>query len=348
VGAATRQLAWASRATARHVHVWREKACVIPDHPIRRDALNSLVRKRGHIDGAALFSIIPRQRSETLIRLLVAYQVMFDFLDSVNERSAHASLANGVQLHLALVDALNPDGPQVDYFAHHPWRDDGGYLAALVDVCRRACALLPGFQCVRGLLLREALGFKVLALNHIPAAFERDTALRGWGVGAQSESRAATWFELAAGGSSSLAIHTLLALATETTPLSVDLDGIRRRYVEVIAVMATMLDSYVDQLEDVANGDHSYVAHYPTSQTRVARIQRLIQRSFREALALPDGERHAVIVACMVALYLSKDSARAGELRESSERLAAAGGSLTELLLPILRVWRIAYSQRSC
>ena len=27
-----------------------------------------------------------------------------------------------------------------------------------------------------------------------------------------------------------------------------------------------MLDSYVDQAEDAANGDHSYIAHYPTPE----------------------------------------------------------------------------------
>lgn len=330
------------------MRAWHERASAIPDPPIRRDALASLVSKRGHIDGAALFTIIPQRRSEILVRLLVAYQVIVDFLDCVNERSPYASLANGVQLHLALVDALNPGGPRADYFAYHPWCDDGGYLATLVDVCRRACVLLPGYEQVRDLLLSQALDFRVLALNHIPSGEERQRALREWGADASDALRRVTWFELSAGGSSSLAIHTLLALATEPLSAAVDFAGIHHRYVEVIAVMGTMLDSYVDQLEDRASGNHSYVAYYPSAEARVARIQSLIRRSLSEALALPDGERHAVIVACMIAMYLSKDSARAVELRESSARLGAAGGSLTGLLLPILRMWRIAYSQRSC
>jgi tetraprenyl-beta-curcumene synthase len=342
--AAARQLAWGSRVTAKQVRAWRARARAIPDTPIRRDALDSLAHKRGHIEGAALFSIIPHARSKDLVRLLVAYQILFDFLDGVNERSASA--INGVQMHLALVDALDPGSPRADYLAHHPWRNDGGYLATLVEVCRAMCRRLPGYPWVRELVLGEAHALNVLALNHIPNSAAREAALRGWCRGVACGARDITWYELAAGGSSSLAIHTLLALASDPGCARMDLSDVRRRYARVISVMGTMLDSYADQIEDAGNGDHSYVAYYPTPRVRLARLQTLIRRSLEEALLLPDGERHALIVACMVAMYLSKDSSRSHRLHSSSASLAAAGGSLTGLLVPALRMWRIAYAQR--
>jgi hypothetical protein len=46
-------------------------------------------------------------------------------------------------------------------------------------------------------------------------------------------------------------------------------------------------------------------------------------------------------------MYLSKDSARTEALRASTASFIAAGGALTGVLLPILRLWRIAYAQRS-
>lgn len=316
----------------------------IPDRPMRRDALDSLARKRSHIDGAALFTIIPCRRSAALLQVLIAYQIMFDFLDSVNERSCSHGPANGVQLHLALIDALDPGAPLADYFAFSPWRDDGGYLLALVQACRRSCALLPGYSQVRELLLGEALGFEVLALNHIASASERDGALRSWAAGRPAS--ALRWYEQTAGGSSTLAVHALLALAAEPGRAAADMLSARWRYAEVISVMGTMLDSYVDQIEDRQSGDHSYVAHYPTTMLAVTRLRSLIERSLQASLGLVEGERHAVIVACMVAMYLSKDSASSPELRLSSVALASAGGSLTGLLLPMLRVWRAVYAQR--
>jgi hypothetical protein len=49
----------------------------------------------------------------------------------------------------------------------------------------------------------------------------------------------------------------------------------------------------------------------------------------------------------MIALYLSKDSARVSAMRDDTGAMAASGGSLTRLLLPILRLWRTAYAVRS-
>jgi hypothetical protein len=34
-------------------------------------------------------------------------------------------------------------------------------------------------------------------------------------------------------------------------------------------------------------------------------------------------------------------------MRAGTARLARAGGTLTRLLVPVLRLWRIAYAQRS-
>ena len=108
-----------------------------------------------------------------------------------------------------------------------------------------------------------------------------------------------------------------------------------------------MLDSYVDQAEDERNGDHRYVGHYQDRKVAGERLRDLVARSTVEARRLRDGHRHGVIAACMIAMYLSKDSARTPEMRASTAGLVRAGGSLTRLLLPVLRIWRIAFDQQA-
>jgi len=87
-----------SRATREVAH-WRALASRIPDDTFRHDALDSLNRKRPHIYGCALFSTLPSTRSPDLLRLLVAYDILGDFLDIASERGAHEGLRNGMQLH---------------------------------------------------------------------------------------------------------------------------------------------------------------------------------------------------------------------------------------------------------
>jgi tetraprenyl-beta-curcumene synthase len=319
----------------------------IPDAPIREDALSSIERKRGHTDGAALFWILPRRRDLNLLRLLVAYEIIWDFLDSANEHGARAGTTNGRQLHLALIEALDPAAPMSDYYRYHPWREDGGYLRALVEACRRGCSALPSYGRVRPLVVREARRAQVLALNHDTDLGGRDAALRAW-VGSEfSDERRFSWFELSGAASASLTVHAFLALAAERACTEVEVTRTCAVYFPWVSAATTMLDSYVDQVEDALTGDHCYIAHYESDTLACERVRELVTRSALEARRLRNGHRHAVIAACMVAMYLSKDSARTPDMRAGTASIARAGGSLTRLLLPILRLWRIAFAQGS-
>jgi tetraprenyl-beta-curcumene synthase len=347
LAAATRELLWGLPAVSREIDCWRARAEAIPDRPLREDALDALARKRTHLYGAALFWILPQRRNVRLLRLLVAYEIALEFLDNTNERAAHAGQANGRQLHLALVEALNPDAPISDYYRLHPWRDDGGYLRALVESCREHCTCLPSYARVRVRVIREAKRAQVLALNHDPDPGNRETALRQWAAREFPDGEEASWFELSGAATASLTVHVLLALAAEEAFEERDLDSAHAVYFPWCSLATTMLDSYVDQFDDAANDDHSYIAHYAGRELAVRRLCEIVDRTAVQARGLRNGHRHAVIVACMVAMYLSRDSAYTPELRASTRTLVDAGGSLTKLLLPILRTWRIAYGLRS-
>lgn len=345
--AATRELIWGLPTVAREERRWKALACAIPDGPIRADALSALRDKRGQTDGAALFSILPRDRSPNLLRLLVAYQIIWDFLDSASERGAHVGVANGRQLHLALIDALDPARPISDYYRHHPWHEDGGYLKTLVSACRECCARLPSYERVRPLVLEEAHRAQVLALNHEPDPARRDSLLEAWASSEFPQGHEASWFELSGAASAGLTIFALLALASEPICSESELTRTRRAYFPWTSTLAAMLDSYVDQTEDAANGDHSYIAHYLTPDLASQHVCQMVQRCLHEARALENSEKHILIVTSMAAMYLSKDSASTPAMRKMTKRIVNAGGSLLRALLPILRLWRIAYSQRS-
>ncbi len=342
-----RELLWGLRAVSRELEPWRRRARAIPDAPIRMDALSSLAHKRTHADGAALFWILPRRREPHLLRLLVDYQIVWDFLDELSERGAQAGAANGCSLYTALIDALNVDGAVGDHYRSHPWRDDGGYLGALVDACRVGCARLPAYEGVRPMLRRETARALVLGVNHELDPKGRDAALRGWAKQQYASRMQASWFELTSAASASLTVHAILALAAESPCERGEVEGAYAAYFPWISALGTMLDSYVDRVEDAARGNHSYIAHYPTGEAGLRRVGDLVGRSTREARGLHNGYRHVVIVACMVAMYLSKDSARAPAMQGSTRGLLREGGSLAVLLLPVLRMWRIAYEQRS-
>ncbi len=343
--AVVRELCWGLRAVSGEVALWHSRASAIPDHTIREDALSSLEGKRGNTDGAALFWILPNTRHPDLLRLLVTYEIMCDFLDSVSERGAGAGLANGRQLHLAFTEALDPSTPISDYYLYHPWHDDGGYLRLLVELCRTACTLLPSYVAIRPVLLRAATLAQVQGLNHELDEHLRDVTLREWVAREFADHLGLAWYELSGAASTWISVLALLALASE--PDRQPHEGVEMYAAYFwVCLAATVLDSYVDEEEDTAHGDHSYFRHYPTKEEGVRRAHEIVRRAMHETQVLRHGHRHTVIVACMVALYLSKDSALTPDMIATSQMLLRSGGSLAALLGPVLRAWRVAYSLR--
>jgi tetraprenyl-beta-curcumene synthase len=318
----------------------------MPDSMLRNDALDTLGKSRANADGAALFSAVARRRDPRLLRLLVAYELMADFLDSVSERGACAGVTNGRQLHLAMVDALDPNQAVRDHYRHNPWRENGGYLQLLIAACRERFASLPAHACVQAQAIHAAELAEVQGCNHEPDPARREIMLRHWAERKFPQDMGLSWFELTGAASAWLSVLALLTLAAEVT---VDKhDGIETTGSYLwISLAGTMLDSIGDMDEDLAQGAHSYIAHYPSEEIAAVRIAELIRRASAGARALPRGDRHAVIVACMVAMYLSKDSARAPHMRARSASLARAGGPLARALVPVLRIWRVAYGQQS-
>lgn len=357
-----RELFWGLRGVSHEVRHWRKQAAAIADEELRADALAALERKRGSIEGAALFWTVPDRRNGDLLKVLVAYEVLADFLDCVSERGAERGIQNGCQLHLALVEALEPNGEISDYYRYHSSSNDGGYACALVSTCRSGCERLPSYESLKPYLMRATGHSGVLGFNHEPDPTRCEQALKHWADDQIAADQASggwagpenkRWYERSAGSSAWVTVLAMLALAAEPRRAvggHVSDDEVARTYEayeQWIAPVGTMLDSFADIAEDRASGQHSYVAHYPSMDVAVERIGELVRQSRREVRALSAGTRHAVVLSSMIAFFLSKDSVRAPELRGSVRDLRRAGGPMVELLLPVLRVWRTAYGQRS-
>lgn len=349
------QLGGGLRRVGTEVAHWRRQARLIPDPVLRGDALASLREKRSYVNGAALFaSVSVGARAADVQRLLATFQIMANYLDTVSERAAASGGATDGGLTRAFVDAVDPgEPPRRGYYAGLERSDDGGYLAALVSACRDGCQALPRHAAARTLLVREAERARALEITHDPDTRRRDDRLRAFAESEYPGDDDLAWFEHAAGAASAMTVIVLLALAArplgpDATPAAVTRDlAVAAAAYRSTAALSTILDSYVDRAEDLASGDWSMVGYYPSAAGRQERISAVIERSMAGVRGLDDGARHAVIVGSMIAMFLSRDSARDPELRRCSQDLARAGGRLTQTLVPVLRTWRTVYRLRA-
>jgi tetraprenyl-beta-curcumene synthase len=332
-GAAVRELGWGLRLVRRELAGWHRQAERIADPVLREHAIGSLTRKRTLVDGAAFYWILPERRDAGLLRLLVAFQVLADLLDELSERGAGGS--GSADLMAAFAEAVDLEAPVAD--------DRDEYMMALIEACRAGCGTLPGYARIRPLLAPHARQAGALALHHIADPVVRAQALQRFSAEEFSVAGDATWFEQTAGGASALTIIVLLALAADPRTTDRDLEAAVAVYSPWVAALSMMLDSYVDQHDDHASGHVSFVSYYGDPDAAVRGVAVLLDRSLRGASALRDSERHVLIISAMTAMFLSRDSARRGELAAGTRLVAGAGGSLTRLLLPVLGAWRRAY-----
>src|SRR5262249_3118522 len=129
------------------------------------------------------------------------------------EQDSLDPVRNGQRLHQALAAALDPAGPRIDYYAHHPHRDDGGDLQSIVETSRAALRALPDYAPVAEFAQRAAgrmAAYQSLNLNESSGAH---AALARW---AQAQTPAGVdlrWWETAASAGSSLSVFVLIAAA---------------------------------------------------------------------------------------------------------------------------------------
>ncbi len=324
------------------LRAWKRLAAAIPDPALRAQALATLDSERLSAAGAALFATTaPERRDPELVRALVAYQVICDYLDTLAEQPSADAIRNGAQLHRALADAVH-DGPVADHYRLHATRDDGGYLAALVAACREGCATLPAHVPVRAAAVREAGRNEVQGINHAPAGV-REPALRAWADAARTDAATgdASWFELAAASSSSLAVLALIAAAADPATTERTAEQVRRAYFPWIEALSTLLDSLADHAADLRTGELNFVSQYPTQAAAIARLRDVTARAIAGARSLPRGERHVVLVVGMVAMHLSEAGAWLPWSQPATRAVLRATGSVAmPLLLLLLRAWR--------
>lgn len=331
------------RLVSAEVARWRNLASAIADPAARRLALSDLDAKRSYLNGAAFFNNLVPYRSAELVRLLVAFQVLANYLDTVSERDAQLTGRRPRPWASMLHDAVDLDRTPRSYL-YGAVGPEGHYLRQLVRECRGACARLPAYRLARPLVSSEVRLAATLDLEHDPCPTRRDRSLHRFVHAELGTTSGLTWWEAAAGTSSALTVLVVLALAADQGMCVTELQRAVDAY-RFVAALSALLDNYVDQAADRAHGSNNHILNHGGGTTGAVRLTTLIDRTLGEVSGLRNGSRHVLLTTMMLTMFLSADEARESTLRNDTRMLIRAGGATTRLLLPALRVWRVAHRQ---
>jgi tetraprenyl-beta-curcumene synthase len=304
----------------REIDRWADVAAAIPDPALRGQATAALAADASNAEAAAAFAAFaPRRLRSATIELLVAWQVLIDYIDALGERADVDPLAHGLELGIALTATITgqPSPPNLETLA-----DDGGYLATLVATCHDRLHLFPSAASVQQPAAAAATRCAhALAHTHAAAQTGTTTQLRNW-ASRQTPMHAYEWWEIAAGANSNIAVLALLAAAADPATTPRHAEDIATAYWPHICALSTLLDSLVDYERDAGTGNFSFVAHYPDEAAAQRGLVNAAKCSLDATSTLHQSHTHAMIVCGVAAFYGT--AANAGLAAQLAPSLLAA------------------------
>jgi len=287
----------------RELAGWREVAAGT-GAPWCADAVAAIDEKGLNVEATAVFATLaPRRTRATAVRAMVALQVAIDYLDTVEERSVEG---------------------------------DGAYLERLFSAYRESTAALPR-QAAVATALERAIARCGEGQTQTHAAEQGDReALESW-ARAQEAPPVYRWWEVAAGASSSVAAHALIAAAADPRTDPAEAGSIDAAYFPPVGALTVFLDDLIDRDEDAAAGAHSYLVYYRDGEEAANRLE-LLARLGRAATArLRHPHRHAAILAGVVGFYLSAAEAETPYAAPIRTRLLEATGASVRPIVALMR-----------
>jgi tetraprenyl-beta-curcumene synthase len=320
---------------------WQRRAEGIPSPALRGFALEAQAIKRGNIDGSAAFAILaPRAQRATVIRAQVAFQSVYDYVDTLSEQPNPHPVANSRRLHQALLVALDDEAAQSNYYAHQPSDSDDGYLEEIVDACRNSLSRLPSYASVSGparSVTERIVAYQSLNLPELQGGHRH---LETWALKATPPGTGLRWWETAASAGSSLGLFALIGAAARKELTHAEAIAIEGAYWPWIGALHSLLDSLVDAPEDAAAGQRSLLDYYGSPEEAASRLEMLAANAIRATSELPGAREHALILAGMASSYLTAPEAGSPTARLASPGILKKLGAATTPSMVVFTVRR--------
>lgn len=322
----------------RELRHWRRRATEVSDAALRRIALDAL-GKRGNLEGAAAFAAFaPWRHRRSVVRALVAFQVIYNHADMLAEQPSVDPVENARRLHAALLVALNLDADSGGRGLTVADYGDGGYLAEIVERCRTALSRLPSYAAVAPSAQQAAA--RIVAFQSLSLGAQG--GLESWARRQTPPDSALEWWEIAAAAGSSLEVHALIAASASPALCQRDIARIGAAYFPWIGALHSLLDSLVDEAEDAATGQLSLVGCYRSRQDATASLRKLAQSASTRARELPGGRVHALLLAAMTCSYLAAPEASSAGAQAAARIVRASLGPLARPMLLVFKLRRLA------
>ncbi len=326
----------------QYLNIWKQRAILIPDVELRKQALDSLKDKAFHCEGGAVYALLDESHYEEILKFIVAYQTISDYLDNLCDRSTSLDPEDFSALHESMIHALTPGAAGTNYYRFRIEQNDGGYLLALVKTCQDILGKIPTYSDIFPIFRELSDHYCYLQINKHVKSEERVKRLQDWFDRQKNNFPELRWYEFAASTGSTLGIFCLTAEAFKQT-LSYDMAfQIKTAFFPWVQGLHILLDYLVDSEEDRLGGDLNFCSYYNNEEDLFQRLIYFYRQANASTSKLPDAWFHHIINQGLIGIYLGdRKVAKQEDVRRIARKIIRKSGILA--LLPIIYCWTLRH-----
>lgn len=307
---------------------WKSKAEQIPNEELRKQALASISSKTFHCEGGSILALAAGESKKEAIRFIVAYQTISDYLDNLCDRSTSLDPDDFAMLHQSMKHALLPGEPMLDYYQLRTDRDDGGYLANLVETCQNVLSKLKHYDKIAPALIELNEYYCDLQIHKHVKWEERVPRLKTWFESLKNRlPQDMTWYEFSACAGSTLGIFCLVSYAFNEEFSEKTAVDIRNAYFPYVQGVHILLDYFIDQEEDREGNDLNFCFYYESEQMMIERLSYFVKKANEDVSMMSDSKFHRMIIQGLIGIYLADSKVgKQKDVDKYTRRLLKEGG----------------------
>jgi tetraprenyl-beta-curcumene synthase len=297
-------------AVHQELSYWKKRASEIPNGELRKQALASIEHKTFHCEGGAILALLAGEDYKISIRFIVAYQTISDYLDNLCDRSTSLEAEDFAALHESMCDALSPSHLGKNYYRKRKEQDDGGYLLELVETCQTVLGGISTYQTIQEKLLILCGYYSDLQIHKHVVIHERVPRLSNWFKQYEPNLPPMKWHEFSACSGSTLGIFCLVSYAMRKDFKREDAIKLLNGYFPYIQGLHILLDYFIDQEEDLVEGDLNFCFYYESHDQLFHRLTHFLQEADKCTENIPHRKFHQLINRGLIGIYLSDDKVK--------------------------------------
>lgn len=294
----------------KELQFWKKRAEQIPNDELRKQALASIEHKTFHCEGGAILSLLAKDKYQEVIKFIVAYQTISDYLDNLCDRSTSLDPNDFSSLHEAMKDALELNDTNKNYYRYRADQNDGHYLQDLVLTCQKVLKNMSHYDKISPYLLELCGYYCDLQIHKHVKVEERVPRLKKWFALHKRELPEMEWYEFSACSGSTLGIFCLVSYGFGDEFEEDKAENIVRGYFPYIQGLHILLDYLIDQEEDRLGGDLNFCFYYEDENQLFQRLEYFLQEADKHTELLPHKEFHRLINRGLVGIYLSDEKVK--------------------------------------